>query len=64
MCELVHEACARLAAHLGGARGPAGGWVLPRGGGEHEMTDVAKAARGKLQLVRATLDPRTLEKIT
>ncbi|KAG6448673.1 hypothetical protein O3G_MSEX005623 [Manduca sexta] len=52
--ELVYEATDRLIYFLTGERPEhAAGrhYVVPRAHGTHEMTDVAKAARGKLQLL-------------
>lgn len=52
--ELVYEATDRMIYFLTGARPPhAAGthYIVPRVHDTHEMTDVAKAARGKLQLV-------------
>ncbi|XP_048479426.1 ARF GTPase-activating protein Git [Plutella xylostella] len=54
MVELVYEATDRLVCVLTGARpSHAGGrhYAAPRDQRAHEMTDVAKAARGKLQLL-------------
>jgi hypothetical protein len=55
VAEVVYEATDRLIQFVTGAR-PAGAgrrYAVPRAAAAdaHEMTDVAKAARGKLQLV-------------
>lgn len=57
MTELVYECSDRLIQFLTGARPEHSAgrhYIVPRAHDSHEMTDVAKAARGKLQLVRRT----------
>lgn len=59
MTELVYEATDRLIQFVCGARPDhAAGrhFAVPRATDAHEMTDVAKAARGKLQLVRLSTE--------
>lgn len=54
MTELVYEATDRMIYFLTGEKPDhASGrhYIVPRAHDTHEMTDVAKAARGKLQLV-------------
>lgn len=56
MTELVYEATDRIIQFLTGARPEhAAGrhFTVPRASDAHQMTDLAKAARGKLQLVSA-----------
>lgn len=58
MTELVYEATDRMIYFLTGEKPDhASGrhYIVPRAHDTHEMTDVAKAARGKLQLVCLTL---------